>query len=51
MTSVTTGTIQTRCAKTAVCQDSVTPSALNQSRSARPSTGWGKKIGRSTSFW
>ena len=51
MTSVTTGTIQTRCAKTAVCHDKVRPRALNQSSSARPSTDCGKKIGSSTIFW
>ena len=36
MTSVTTGTTQTRWAKTAVCQESWRPSALNQRSSARP---------------
>ena len=51
MTSVHTGMIHTRCAKTAVCQDMVKPSALNHSSSARPSTVWGKKIGSSTIFW
>ena len=50
MTSVTTGTTQIRCAKTAVCQESVSPSALNQRSSASPSTDCGKKIGRSTIF-
>ena len=35
----------------AVCQDIGTPTALNQSSSARPRTGCGKKIGSSTSFW
>ena len=51
MTSVTTGTIQTRCANTAVCHESCRPSALNQRSSASPSTDCGKKIGSSTSFW
>ena len=51
MTSVTTGTIQTRWATTAVCQERGMPTALNQSSSASPNTGCGKKIGRSTIFW
>ena len=46
MTSVTIGTIQTRWAKTAASQLGSTPTKVNQSRSARPSTAWGKKIGR-----
>src|SRR5262245_38632003 len=50
ITSVTTGTIQTRCANTALFQDSGRPSALNHRSSARPSTDCGKKIGSNTIF-
>ncbi len=51
MTSVTTGTIQTRWATTAVCQLGLMPSALNHRSRASPSTGCGKNTGSRIAFW
>ncbi len=42
------GTIHTRCAMIAVFQDGDSPTAVNDSSSANPSTGCGKKIGSSS---